>query len=153
MTDAVDDETLRRMLAELDPDVDPPPADLRRIVSGLFEVRTIDAEILELLTSDDALAGAVRAAEVATVWSFRSPTSGDVAVTAQIDEEGALVVDVEDDAVAQVVLRQPGRSDRGAPVDIAGGCRFEDVPDGPLQLVALTDDGTPRFQSDFVTLR
>ena len=153
MTDAVDDETLRRMLAELDPDVDPPPADLRRIVSGLFEVRTIDAEILDLLASDDALAPAVRAARGCHGVVVQSRTSGDVAVTAQIDEEGALVVDVEDDAVAEVLLRQPGRSDRVAPVDIAGGCRFEDVPDGPLQLVALTDDGTPRFQSDFVTLR
>lgn len=129
--------------------VDPPPGWMVDLAKLSFDLRSIDAELAELVADsriDEPLV-AVRSAGTVAEPRLLTFESSELAVELEVDrdERGrpALTGQLVPGEAAEVELRQPGAQTRSVQTDDLGRFRFDDLADGPFSLVCRPGAGRP----------
>lgn len=140
----VSDDDLVDRLRSIAGQADPAPPELAAAARAAFALRTVDAELAELVRDSlDTVGATVRAGDDDRLLSFETGADGDaLAVEIQVSDLGErrdLVVAVSGPALAAASLdtaagRQPVPADDGVLVVRA-------VPAGPVRLLLTTRSG------------
>jgi hypothetical protein len=120
--------------------LDPVPDDVVRVSQGLYALRTLDADLAELVADSLDTAGAVRGPAAVRLLAYEA---NGVTLELEVSQSGdsrALLGEVTG-AITAVTLETTGGSQEVA-VDDAGRFQMADVPAGPMRLRCTAADGS-----------
>jgi hypothetical protein len=138
MTDEQLDDQLTAQLRALAAEVDPLPVDVVTAARAAFDLRTLDAELAELVADSLDTAGAVRGASAVRLLSFEADG---VTLELEVDESTRTILGEVTGARGPVELDTPAGS-REVALDDEGRFSVSDVPSGPVRLRCTSDRGT-----------
>jgi hypothetical protein len=136
------DETLGRMLSEVDPDHDPAPDELIRISEALFIWKSIEADLATLEVSGDTALSRVRGTVASTSCSYTLDGDEEGIEVEYFGSDHLLVVDLAGSSAISVAVWRLDVTSTEVPEgvetaepDEARVCRLADVAPGPVFFV------------------